>query len=171
MISRLQFWGMHSMAGVIIALAAFAADLLCKTWMIHVYDIQSRGRVEVTSYFDLVMLWNPGISFGQLPQDSAFGRYAIISLSIVVITALYFWMSQAASRLIAVSIALVIGGALGNLFDRIVYGAVADFFSFHYAGYYWYVFNIADAAITIGVIGLVVDWIFAPSHTKVSKNA
>ncbi|HKJ62117.1 MAG TPA: signal peptidase II, partial [Hyphomicrobiales bacterium] len=67
------------------------------------------------------------------------------------------------------SIGLITGGALGNLIDRTVHGAVADFFSFHYAGYYWYVFNIADVAITFGVLGLLIDWI-APGHTKVSKS-
>nr|MBX2805821.1 signal peptidase II [Hyphomicrobiales bacterium] len=136
---------------------------------IEVYEIGSRGRVEVTSYMDLVMLWNPGISFGQLPQSSELGRYLLIGLSSVAAFVLFIWMAYSHSRLVAASIGLIIGGAVGNLIDRIVHGAVADFFSFHYAGYYWYVFNIADVAITLGVIGLLIDWI-APSHTKVSKS-
>jgi len=169
MISKLRLWGTYSGFGLIIALLALAADQSNKYWMIEIYEIGSRGRVAVTSYLDLVMLWNPGISFGQLPQYGDIGRYFLIGSSALAVIVLSIWMAYAQTRLIAASIALIIGGALGNLIDRIVHGAVADFFSFHYAGYYWYVFNIADVAITLGVLGLLVDWI-APGHTKVSKS-
>lgn len=169
MISKLRLWDAYSGFGLLVAFFALAADQLNKYWMIEIYEIGSRGRVAVTSYFDLVMLWNPGISFGQLPQDNELGRYFLIGFTIVAVIILTIWLAHSHSRLIAASIGLIIGGALGNLIDRIVHGAVADFFSFHYAGYYWYVFNIADVAITLGVLGLLIDWI-VPSHTKVSKS-
>lgn len=169
MIGKLRLWGAYSGFGLITALLALAADQLNKYWMIEIYEIGSRGRVAVTSYLDLVMLWNPGISFGQLPQYGDLGRYILIGFSAVAVIAMSIWLAYAHSRLIAASVGLIVGGALGNLIDRIVHGAVADFFSFHYAGYYWYVFNIADVAITLGVLGLLIDWI-ALGHTKVSKS-
>lgn len=169
MIGQIRLWGAYSGFGLIIAVLALAADQLNKYWMIEIYQLGERGRVAVTSYLDLVMLWNPGISFGQLPQDSDLGRYLLIGFSIIAAVALTIYLAYAHSRLIAASVGLIIGGAVGNVIDRIVHGAVADFFSFHYAGYYWYVFNIADVAITLGVFGLLIDWI-APSLTKVSKS-
>lgn len=169
MIGQIRLWGAYSGFGLIIAVLALAADQLNKYWMIEIYRLGDRGRVAVTSYLDLVMLWNPGISFGQLPQDSDLGRYLLIGFSIAAAIGLTIYLAYAHSRLIAASIGLIIGGAIGNVIDRIVHGAVADFFSFHYAGYYWYVFNIADVAITLGVFGLLIDWIM-PSHTKVSKS-
>jgi signal peptidase II len=169
MIGKIRLWGAYSGFGLVIAILALAADQLNKYWMIEIYGIGERGRVAVTSYLDLVMLWNPGISVGQLPQNSDLGRYLLIGFSIVAAIALAIYLAYAHSRLIAASVGLIIGGAIGNVIDRIVHGAVADFFSFHYAGYYWYVFNIADVAITLGVFGLLIDWI-APGHTKVSKS-
>lgn len=165
----IHLWSAYNRSALLIAVLVFAVDQLHKYWMLEIYRIAERGRVAVTSFFDLVMVWNPGISYGLLPQDSESGRLLLIGFSVVAVIALYLWMSNAHSRLVSVSIALIIGGALGNLTDRIVHGAVADFFSFHYAGFYWYVFNIADVAITVGVIGLILDWLL-PSHTKVSKD-
>lgn len=165
-----RIWGRYNLAGVTIAALAYVIDQTHKYWMIEIYRIAERGRVEVTSFFDLVMVWNPGISYGLFPQDENVGRLILIGLSALAMLILFLWMSNAANRLVASSLALIIGGALGNLTDRLTHGAVADFFSFHYAGFYWYVFNIADVAITIGVFGLVLDWLI-PSHTKVSKSA
>ncbi len=164
-----RLWGPCSLIGIGTAIAAFAADQIHKYWMMDIYGIAERGRVTVTSFFDLVMIWNHGISYGLLQQDSTAGRVLLMAVSLVAVAALYLWMSNATSRLVSISLGLIMGGALGNLADRVVHGAVADFFSFHYSGFYWYVFNIADAAITIGVIGLVIDWVF-PSHTKVPKG-
>jgi signal peptidase II len=169
-IGAIRFWGHHTALGLAIAALALLADQLNKYWMMEIYGIAERGRVAVTSFFDLVMIWNPGISYGLLPQDSDTGRIVLIAISTAAVGALFLWMSNAASRLVAVSLGLILGGALGNLIDRLAHGAVADFFSFHYAGYYWYVFNLADVAITVGVIGLVLDWLL-PSHTKVPKGA
>jgi signal peptidase II len=168
-IGAIRFWGHHTALGLAIAALALLADQLNKYWMMEIYGIAERGRVAVTSFFDLVMIWNPGISYGLLPQDSDTGRIVLIAISTAAVGALFLWMSNAASRLVAVSLGLILGGALGNLSDRLAHGAVADFFSFHYAGYYWYVFNLADVAITVGVIGLVLDWLL-PSHTKVPKG-
>lgn len=168
-IGAIRFWGRHTALGLAIAAFALFADQLNKYWMIEIYGIAERGRVAVSAFLDLVMVWNPGISYGLLPQDSDTGRIALMALSAAAICALFLWMSNATSRLVAISLGLILGGALGNLIDRFMHGAVADFFSFHYASYYWYVFNLADVAITVGVIGLVLDWLM-PSHTNVPKG-
>lgn len=167
---KIRLWGPYTGLGLAVAVFALLADQLHKYWMIEIFRIGEKERVEVTGFLDLVMVWNPGISFGQLPQDSDLGRSVLIGFSIAASIALLIWIIYAQTRLISVSVGLVLGGAIGNLIDRIVHGAVADFFSFHYAGYYWYVFNIADVAITLGVLGLILD-LLMPSHTKVSNNA
>jgi signal peptidase II len=168
--ASIRLWGRYSGLGAATALIALAADQLHKYWMIAIYGIGERGHVHVTSFLDLVMLWNPGISYGLLPQNGAMGRIALLAVSLIAVSAMLLWMGSASSRLVSISLGLIAGGALGNMVDRIVYGAVADFFSFHYAGFYWYVFNIADVAITAGVIGLFIDWLgLGSSHTKVLK--
>jgi signal peptidase II len=160
-VDEFRFWGRHNVLGLAVVAFALIADQLHKYWMIEVYRIAEKQRVAVTSFLDLVMTWNPGISYGLFPADGAMGRIALIGFSAAAVLALFLWMSNSGSRLAAIAIGLIMGGALGNLIDRITYGAVADFFSFHYAGFYWYVFNIADVAITAGVIGLVFDWMMA----------
>ena len=160
-----RLWGRFSLLGLGAALAALLIDQLHKYWMIEIYRIAERGRVEITSFFDLVMLWNPGISYGLLPQDSATGRALLMGISLLAVAALLIWIGNASSKLVSISLGLIVGGALGNLADRFVHGAVADFFSFHFAGFYWYVFNIADVAITAGVIGLILDWLVTPNRT------
>jgi signal peptidase II len=155
----LTLWGRYSLIGVASALIALILDQAHKSWMIGAYGPQEGPRFTVTSFFDVVMVWNPGISYGLLPQDSTTGRILLMTVSLAAVIALFIWIGNAANRLIAVSLGLIVGGALGNVVDRLVYGKVADFFSFHYAGFYWYVFNVADVAITAGVVGLVLDWL------------
>jgi signal peptidase II len=155
-----------ALIGLPVAVASFALDQAHKYWMVHVYDLPEGKRLAVTSFFDLVHVRNKGISYGLLRQDSDFGRYALIAFALAAITALTVWMLNAGTRLVAFSLALIIGGALGNVADRIVYGSVADFFSFHYAGYYWYIFNIADVLIAVGVAGLLADWLLTPKTVR-----
>jgi signal peptidase II len=163
-----RLWGRHNFLGLALTVIALAADQFHKYWMIEVYRITEKEPVAVTPFLNLVMVWNPGISYGLFPAGSSSGRLVLVGISIAAVLALLIWMSNASSRLVAAGIGLIIGGAIGNLIDRLVYGAVADFFSFHYAGYYWYVFNIADVAITAGVIGLILDWLLAPRQTESS---
>ncbi len=161
-------WGRHSGFGLAVAALAFAADQAHKYWMIHVYEIAKHGKVAVSPYLDLVMVWNPGVSYGLLPQNSTNGKLMLIALSLVAAAALTLWLAHTVSRWTAASVGLIVGGALGNTVDRIVYGAVADFFSMHAGGFYWYVFNIADVAIVAGVAGLLIDSLFL-SHKSVLK--
>jgi signal peptidase II len=162
--------GPHFRLGVGVALVALALDQLSKWWIIHIYDLPERGRVVVTPFLDLVMLWNPGISYGLFAQNTDLGRYLLIAFAVITAVALSVWIARTRNRLLAVSLALIVGGAVGNAIDRAVYGAVADFVSLHAVGYYWYVFNIADAVIVTGVIGILYDTL-TTSHKIDAKHS
>jgi signal peptidase II len=109
-------------------------------------------------FFNLVMVWNPGISYGLFPASSSWGQGALVLMAAVAIVGLGYWLWNAASLSLAVGLGLVIGGAIGNnLVDRVLYGRVADFFHFYGFGYDWYVFNIADIAITLGAIAILYE--------------
>ena len=161
-------WGPLSRLGLSVALATVLIDQAHKAWMLYVYDIGAKGTVAITPFFDLVLVWNQGISYGLLPQESAAGRLGLILFALAASLALTVWLARLDSRLTAVAIGLIIGGAIGNAIDRIIYGAVADFFSLHAFGFYWYVFNIADTAIVAGVVGLLYDSLFR-GHKKVGN--
>jgi len=162
---RHWFWGPYSPLGLIVALLTLIADQGNKLWMIYVYDIGTKQPVTLTPFFDLILVWNKGISYGMLQQDGLMGRLALVAFAVVVSLALIFWLARINTALTAVSIGLIVGGAAGNAIDRAVYGAVADFFSLHAFGFQWYIFNIADVAIVAGVIGLLYDSLFG-GHKK-----
>jgi signal peptidase II len=165
---RHWFWGPFSALGLGVAALTLLIDQAHKAWMLYVYDIGAKGVVTLTPFFDLVLVWNRGVSYGLFPQESSLGRWALILFAIAATLALAVWLARVVTPLPAIAIGLVIGGALGNAIDRILYGAVADFFSLHAFGYQWYVFNIADAAIVAGVVGLLYESLFG-GHKKVSN--
>ena len=113
--------------------------------------------IPVTSFFDLVLVHNRGASFGIFSDAPGWASVALIVFAILISIALAIWMWRVNETLLAVALALVIGGAVGNVIDRIRFGAVVDFLDFHVAGWHWPAFNIADSAITIGVILLILD--------------
>lgn len=161
-------WGEASPLGFAIAILALIADQAHKWWMLYIYGIEGKGEVAVAPFLDLVMVWNPGISYGLLPQGSVTGRFILVAIAVAAVAGLTVWLANARTTIGAAGIGLVMGGAVGNAIDRVLYGAVADFFSFHAFGYHWYVFNLADAAIVAGVVGLLYESFFG-SHKKVSK--
>lgn len=149
-------WGPYSALALWVAVLTLVVDQAHKLWMLFGYRIQDKGRVSVAPFLDLVYVKNVGISYGLIP--GWLGPWVLSAFAVVVSVALYVWISKSATnRLLAVSLALVIGGAIGNAIDRIWLGGVADFFSAHAFGFYWYVFNIADVAIVAGVAGLLYD--------------
>ncbi|MQX36486.1 signal peptidase II [Roseospira navarrensis] len=118
------------------------------------------GGVAVTGFFNLVMVWNRGVSFGLFASGSPWTPVLLTGLALAVSAALAWWLRKADSRLMVIALGLVIGGALGNAIDRTLYGAVMDFLDVHVAGYHWPAFNIADSAITVGAALLVWDALF-----------
>jgi signal peptidase II len=167
---RRWLWGPYSALGLIVALVTLFVDQTNKTWLLHVYDIGAKGTVTITPFFDLVLVWNKGISYGLFPQDGAAGRFGIIAFVVIAILGLTFWLARMTTTLGALALGLIIGGGVGNLIDRIVYGAVADFYAFHAFGLEWYIFNIADVALVAGVIGLLYDSLFG-GHKKAGNPA
>ncbi len=118
--------------------------------------------VPVLPFFNLVMVWNPGVSYGLFPARGLMGTLILGLFSAAAVVALGWWMWNSHRKTLAIGLGLVVGGALGNLIDRLIYGAVADFFHFYAFGYDWYVFNVADIAITFGVIALLYDALLKP---------
>ena len=129
-------------------------DQLHKWWMIKLWKLSPGQRWPVTAFLDLVYVINPGISYSLLAD---LGQLPLIVFAIAASIALGVWIAHAHSRLVSASLGLIGGGAIGNAIDRMHLGGVADFFSLHAAGFYWYVFNIADVAIVAGVAGLLYD--------------
>jgi signal peptidase II len=163
-------WGPLSALGMWWAILTLATDQAHKWWMLTVYRIQDLGRVRVTPFLDLVYLNNKGISYGLLPIESQHGQYLLAGFAGLAVLAMAFWLARSVtSRLVAASLGLIMGGAVGNAIDRVVLGGVADFIQVHAFGYYWYVFNIADAAIVAGVCGLLYDS-FGSSRNRASKS-
>jgi signal peptidase II len=156
--SRSLVWSRWAPLALAVLVATVAIDQAHKWWMLSVYDIASKGRVEVTPFFDIVFLKNIGISYSLFNQESALGQYLLAGFAVVASVALWMWLNRSnASVLMAISLALIIGGAMGNAIDRLRLGGVADFFSLHAFGFYWYVFNIADVAIVAGVAALLYE--------------
>lgn len=158
-------WGPLSRLGLIVALVTLVLDQASKLWILHGLNLPVRQQMTVTPFLDLVMVWNRGISYGLFQQDG-WGRWVLVAIAALAVVALTIWLARTSSRFVAISIGLLIGGAIGNAIDRAAYGAVADFVSLHALGYHWYVFNVADIAIVAGVMGLVWDAAFG-GHKKV----
>ncbi len=153
----MRIWGPHSAIGAAFAVAGLAADQIHKLWMIGLLETSPKAKITLAPFFDVVLVWNRGISYGLFKQDSDAGRFALIAFAIAAVLGLVYWLAHLHNRLSAACVGLIIGGALGNAVDRLRYGAVADFFSFHIGGFNWYVFNLADIAIVAGVAGLLYD--------------
>lgn len=157
-------------AGLIAAAAALVADQAVKLWLVHVFDLGRRGIVEVGPFFDLVLAWNTGISYGWLQSDGAAGQWLLLAFKVAAVVALAVWMARSRTLPATIGLGLIIGGAIGNAIDRLAYGAVVDFVLLHIriAGklYNWYVFNLADVAIVAGVCLLLYDTLRSPGAVK-----
>jgi signal peptidase II len=163
--SRFQPWEI----GLITAALALVADQGSKLFMLYAAGFAQMppgAAIPVLPFFNLVMVWNPGISYGLFPASGRIGTWVLIGLSLAAIGVLGWLLWRATSRALAVGYGLIIGGALGNnLVDRVIYGKVADFFHFYGFGYDWYVFNIADLTITLGAVAILYD-VLKPEHPQ-----
>ena len=156
-----RFRNSHLRSGVIAAVTVLALDQASKLWLLFVFDIARRGAVTVTPFFDLVLAWNVGISFGWFQNDSQLAQIGLMIVKAVAVIVLAIWMARSRTALATLALGLIIGGAIGNGIDRFAYGAVVDFALFHLQiggnTYNWYVFNLADVAIVAGVAALLYD--------------
>jgi signal peptidase II len=140
-----------------------ALDLVTKEWALA--NLAGQGVVRVTGFFNLVLVWNPGISFGIFQTGGELGRWMLVVLALAISVILVFWLRWEQRFWPKIAIWLILAGAIGNVVDRIRFGAVVDFLDFHAFGYHWPAFNVADSVIVMGAAILIVDSLFAGSRT------
>ncbi|MDX1541799.1 MAG: signal peptidase II [Geminicoccaceae bacterium] len=146
--------------GLVVALLIVVLDQATKLAILGAF---TTGEVRpVLPFFNLVLVWNRGVSFGMFDSDGNLVRWLLTGFALLVVVGLAVWLRRADSRAVATALGLVIGGALGNVIDRIRFGAVVDFLDIHVASWHWPAFNVADGAICIGAALLVLDSLFAP---------
>jgi len=147
-----QGWIAYAIAALTVAL-----DQASKLWILHGLNLPSKGTILLPGPIDLTMVWNRGMSFGLLSDHAEWGRWLLTGFSTVVVVALAIWARKAVKPLMAIGLGLIIGGAIGNnLIDRVIYGAVADFIDVRDLYFPW-IFNVADAGISVGVAFLLLD--------------
>lgn len=155
-------------AAYVLAFAIIVVDQASKYWILNVLDLPMRAHVAVAGPFSLTMVWNRGVSFGLLWADKDVARWGLAVFSIIVSILLAGWVRKADRPLMAVSLALIMGGAVGNVIDRIRFGAVADFLDLSALWFPW-IFNIADAAISTGIALLLLDMLRTERRTTAAK--
>jgi signal peptidase II len=137
--------------GWTVAAITFALDQLSKWWILRIVNLDERAPIEVTSFFELAMAWNKGVSYSWFTTDM---QWLLTLMMLAIVAILANWLHKATNRHYAIALGLIIGGALGNALDRMVHGAVADFVHLHWGSFSWYIFNVADIAIVAGAIVL-----------------
>jgi signal peptidase II len=146
--------------GLIAAAVTCVLDQASKLYLLKVVDLDAHP-FRAGPFFDFVLTRNTGISYGLFQTQSALGQWALLAVKVLAVVLLWVWLTRAGSRLTALSLGLIVGGAVGNAIDRLSYGWVADFVFFHITTatwrFDWYVFNLADVAIVAGVIGLLYE--------------
>ena len=145
--------------GFLLATATLALDQLSK-WLILNVIMKPPFFIELTPVLNLVLGYNRGVSFGMLRSDSEIARWLLSALAILIVCALTIWLLRVDKTRLSIALGLIIGGAIGNVTDRIMIGAVVDFIDFHVGGFHWPAFNIADMGITCGAALLIWDAIF-----------
>jgi lipoprotein signal peptidase len=152
--------------GLPVAAGILVADQASKWWILEVARLPDVGQIPLAAAgpfgLDLTMVWNRGVTFGLFSGEGAWNHLILALLAAAIAGFLLRWMVRAENRLTAVALGAVVGGAIGNVIDRVRFGAVVDFVDAHAWGWHWYVFNVADAAIVCGVLALVADALFRP---------
>ena len=150
--------------GLAVAALLFAADQASKWWILHslrLPEVRNVPLLEVGPFgLDLSMVWNRGVTFGLLSGAGPWNHLILALLAASIAVFLLRWLAKAETRTVAVALGAVIGGAVGNVVDRLRFGAVVDFVDAYAWGWHWYVFNIADAGIVCGVAVLIADALF-----------
>jgi signal peptidase II len=154
------FYGPLTCFGLAVAAVACLVDQASKLYLLNVVDLANHP-LRLGPFFDFVLTRNTGISYGLFQTQGAFGQWVLLGFKTLAVVLLWLWLARAKDRLTALSLGLIIGGAVGNAIDRLAYGWVADFVLFHVSSgtwrFNWYVFNLADVAIVAGVVGLLYE--------------
>jgi len=158
-----MLWGALSRLGLLVAVWVFLLDQLSKFWILRIVNLDERPPIEITPFAELAMAWNEGVSYGLLTTSA---QMILVLMSLLITGLLVIWLARATGPLSAAALGLVIGGALGNALDRILHGAVADFVHLHWGNWSWYIFNVADIAIVVGVVLLVYDGIWPHAQKR-----
>ena len=168
--SRFYLRGPFTLFGAAVAVIVCALDQALKLWLLFVFDLGAKGAVPLGTYFDLLLIWNTGVSYGWFAQTGPLGQGVLLVLKGLAVILLWIWLARVTARFSALALGLIVGGALGNGIDRLAYGAVADFVHFHINtaswSFSWYVFNLADVAIVAGVMGLLYESLAGDSAVK-----
>lgn len=145
-----------TLLGLVFAIGILVADQASKQWVLFSLELPNLGSIPVLPWLNFTMVWNRGVTFGLL---TGFGgsAWVLAGVALAIVVALAVWLRRAERPLVAAALGGIAGGAIGNVIDRFRWGAVVDFLHFHVAGWSWYVFNVADAAIVCGVAALVLD--------------
>ena len=150
--------------GLTVAIAVLIADQWSKWWVLHRLDLPTRMDVPVAPFVDFTMVWNGGVTFGLFQVGPGRGHLLLGLVALAITVMLVRWMHVTTRAAVAVPLGMIVGGALGNIADRLRYGLVVDFVRVHALGWSWYVFNLADACIVCGVAALLIDGLRPGSH-------
>lgn len=159
--------------GVVVAVLALLVDQVSKQWLLRSFDLAEKQPVQLAPVLDIVLAWNRGISYSLFTTDSRYGPGILLAITLTATVLLAVWLWRSTSTVTAVALGLLIGGALGNAYDRFAYGAVVDFVHFHVGRFSWYIFNGADVAIVCGVTLLLLESLTvtrADHASKLPKN-
>ncbi|WP_428485208.1 signal peptidase II [Rhodopila sp.] len=156
--------------GLLTALIVLAADQASKWWVLNILDLPRLRQVVLLPVLNLTMVWNRGVTFGLLNGFGSWGHILLAAVALAVVAGLCLWLRRAESPLVAAAIGAIAGGAVGNVIDRLRFGAVVDFIHAHinspWGELSWYVFNVADAAIVCGVAVLIIDSLGSRKQTR-----
>lgn len=156
-----------------LALPVMAAALLVdqgSKWAIMELVMQPPRVIEVTSFFNLVLILNPGVSFGLFGGETAWKPWLLSALAVAIVAALFVWLKRQPEPGLALAVGLVAGGATGNIIDRLRFGGVVDFLDFHLGNWHWYAFNLADTAVVGGVAILLLDGLFQGRSSSKTRS-
>lgn len=152
--------------GLGVAAVFLVLDQASKWLLIH-RVMQPPRVIEIAPVLNIVLAWNRGVSFGLFSDNPDAGSWLFIAVAAIIVTLLLIWLWRSSDRLHSAAIGLIVGGALGNVVDRLHYGAVTDFLDFHVGAWHWPAFNLADSAITVGVALLLYDALFRSRRSDI----
>ena len=152
--------------GYTIAGIVFVLDQLVKYWVTEVLDLPARGVIPVLPFFELTWVGNPGVSMGLFRAETVAGKWLLVAVTLAIAGGVAWGIAREANRIDVAALGLVLGGAVGNIVDRVRFGHVVDFLDLFWRDHHFYVFNVADAAITVGVSLLLLRSILAPRPSK-----